>query len=151
MLPPKLPRFCDQFLTENTSKFDSFSSGGFEKIFCYTKLRFSSHDVTSDWIDWAPNKVCISLQWAMKGGSFLTLTRHFITGVSERKNHEMLEDLQVWGSCIQAVGGNLLSLDSTSCHHSLVFERPHAVFVSGWWLLSHRQLLISMVAPLERA
>ena len=31
-LPPNLPRFCDQFLPKSTdSKFNAFSSGGFEK------------------------------------------------------------------------------------------------------------------------
>ena len=40
-----------------------------KKSFWYTKLRFHCHDVTSDWRDWAPNKVCIYATTA-NGGLF---------------------------------------------------------------------------------
>ena len=45
MPPAKLPRFCDEFLPIRNS---TLSSGGLEKSFWYTKLRFGCHDVTQD-------------------------------------------------------------------------------------------------------
>ena len=40
------------------------------KSFWYTKLRFGCHEVTSDWRDWHPNKVCIYATMSNKGYAF---------------------------------------------------------------------------------
>ena len=68
ILPPKLPRLCDQFLLKSKdSKFNSSLLRGCEKSFWYTKLRFGCHDVNSDWRDWSPNEECVHATMGNKG------------------------------------------------------------------------------------